>query len=268
MNNVHIFLLILYNFLLNLSISNYIKFKIFIFMCKLTKISQILLQKINYYGILFVRFDMKGKIMTKKNFDMKHPSPPKTKVGLSKMNKLIESAEELFTKNGFYQTSIADICRKAETAVGTFYIYFESKTDIYHYMMKSYEADIKKHLADAIENCTTRYEKEREGIKSFIKYAVNNPNVYNIIWGSLSVDKQLFVSYYESFSKAYAHALTSDKDEMRDIDATAIAYMLMGMSNFLGLRALFENMSEEDIDKMIDESLMPALSDGIFSKTE
>ncbi len=204
--------------------------------------------------------------MNKKNDDTKRISQPKTKAGLSKMNKLMEAAEELFTAKGFYQTSIADICKKAGTAVGTFYIYFDSKTDIYHYMMKSYEADIKNHLADAIKDCATRYEKEREGIKSFIKYAVQNPNVYDIIWGSLSVDRNLFVGYYESFAKSYAHALSADKEEISCIDTTAIAYILMGMSNFLGLRAIFENMSDADIDKLVDESLMPALSNGIFKK--
>ena len=97
------------------------------------------------------------------------------------MNKLITAAEELFTTKGFYQTSIADICKSAGTAVGTFYIYFETKTDIYRYMMDSYSKEIKTRLHDAIKNCKTRYEKEREGIKCFIKYALKNPTIYNII---------------------------------------------------------------------------------------
>ena len=204
--------------------------------------------------------------MTTKTNDIKALTQPKTKLGLSKMTKLLEAAEELFTEKGFYQTSIADIAKKAGTAVGTFYIYFDSKTDIYNYMMKSYEADIKNNLAKAIEGCSTRYEREREGIKSFVKYAVKNPSVYNIVWGSLSVDKQLFTSYYESFAKAYAHALRKDSDELNDIDISAVAYMLMGMSNFLGLKAIFESRSDEDIDRLVDETLMPVLSNGIFKK--
>ncbi len=202
--------------------------------------------------------------MTPKNTEIKRINQPKTKAGLSKMTKLIEAAEALFTEKGFYQTSIADICKKAETAVGTFYIYFDSKTDIYNYMMKSYETDIKKHLAAAINTCSTRYEREREGIKSFVKYAVENPSVYNIVWGSLAVDRELFESYYVSFAKGYAHALAKDEAELANIDVSAMAYMLMGITNFLGLKALFENLSDEEIDKIIDQTLMPALSNGIF----
>lgn len=196
--------------------------------------------------------------------DIKGVNRPKTQLGLNKMMKLIEAAEELFTTKGFYQTSISDICKSAGTAVGTFYIYFQTKTDIYGYMMQEYANEIKTRLSDAIKDCSTRYEKEREGIKCFVKYAVERPNVYNIIWGSLSVDKKMFTDYYESFARSYTYSLTHDKGEINAEDATTIAYMLMGVSNFLGLRAMFENMSDHEIDKLVDETLMPALKSGIF----
>ena len=196
--------------------------------------------------------------------DIKGVNRPKTQLGLNKMMKLIEAAEELFTTKGFYQTSISDICKSAGTAVGTFYIYFQTKTDIYGYMMQEYANEIKNRLSEAIKDCPTRYEKEREGIKCFVKYAVERPNVYNIIWGSLSVDKKMFTDYYESFARSYTYSLTHDKGEINTEDATTIAYMLMGVSNFLGLRAMFENMSDHEIDKLVDETLMPALKSGIF----
>lgn len=189
---------------------------------------------------------------------------PKTKVGLTKMNKLIEAAEELFTTKGFSQTSISDICKSAKTAVGTFYIYFNTKSDIYRYMMTMYEKEIKHRLAEAIKDCKTRAETEREGIRCFLKYAVDNPNMYNIIWGSLSVDRQLFIDYYVSFAEGYTHALINHSNELNAPDPKSVAYMLMGISNFLGLRAIFEGMSDEEIDKMVDDSLLPALHGGIL----
>ena len=60
---------------------------------------------------------------------------PKTKLGLAKMNKIVAAAEELFIEVGFYETSISNICKRAKTAIGTFYIYFETKTDIYRFLM-------------------------------------------------------------------------------------------------------------------------------------
>ena len=202
--------------------------------------------------------------MSSSTLTVKGVNQPKTKLGLEKMHKIIEAAEELFTKVGFYQTSISDICKRANTAVGTFYIYFDTKTDIYRYLMEKYKREIKDYLADAIKDCKNRYEREREGIKGFIKYAVKNPNVYNIIWGSLSIDKSLFVDYYISFAKSYTRGLAKDQDEVNSEDTTTIAYALMGMSNFLGLKAMFENMSDEEIDTMINETIMPTLKLGLL----
>ena len=42
------------------------------------------------------------------------------------------------------------------------------------------------------------------------------------------------------------------------------AYMLMGITNFLGLRAIFENMTDVQIDAAIDETIMPILEKGMF----
>lgn len=202
------------------------------------------------------------------NYNSKGINLPKTKLGLAKMNKLLDAAEELFTKNGFHGTSISDICKKAGTAVGTFYIYFETKTDVYRYLMWKYQRQIKTMLAESIKGCSTRYEMELEGIKCFVKFAMKTPNVYDIIWGSLSIDKKLFVDYYSSFADSYTKALKKSSDEVETPDHTTVAYMLMGISNFVGLRAIFEHMNDDDIDIIIEKTVMPALMGGIFKNCE
>ena len=123
---------------------------------------------------------------------------------------------------------------------------------------------IKQLLGQSIAGCTTRAEMEREGIKCFVKYAVENPNVYNIIWGSLAVEKEMFENYYVSFAESYARALTRAKDELLVEDVTTMAYMLMGITNFLGLRAMFEQMTPQQIDEAVDLAIMPILEKGMF----
>lgn len=203
--------------------------------------------------------------MSDKILEVKGINIPKTELGRTKMEKLLASSEELFASSGFYSTSISDICKHAGTAVGTFYIYFDTKTDVYRYLMETYKKEIKERLAESIKSCESRYDKEREGIKCFIKYAVSAPNVYNIIWGSLSIDRQMFVDYYVSFAKSYSRALNVDGD-VSLADTESIAYMLMGISNFLGLKAMFTGMSDEQVDEMVDNTVMPALTNGILKK--
>ncbi|MBR6349616.1 MAG: TetR/AcrR family transcriptional regulator [Lachnospiraceae bacterium] len=193
-------------------------------------------------------------------------SLPKTRQGWNKFYAFVEAAEKLFAESGFSDVSISDICREAGTAVGTFYIYFETKADIYRYLVESYGNRIRQNLAKDIEGCTTRAERERAGIKSFVKLAVEAPTLYSIIWGSLAVDKQLFENYYVSFAKIYARSLHADQDEVKSTDLTTLSYALMGISSFLGLRAIFEKMSEEEIDQMIDGTFMPMLREGVLKE--
>lgn len=199
-----------------------------------------------------------------KILDVQGVHQPKTRVGATKIQALVEAAETLFTQSGFHEVSVSDICRKAKTAVGTFYIYFDSKADIYRYLVESYKKDIRNNLAQSIASCTSRREMEREGIKCFVRYALENPSVYNIIWGSLSVDKQMFEDYYVSFADSYARALSRSQEELKVADVLSTAYMLMGITNFLGLRAIFEDLTDEQIDEMVDKAVFPILEDGMF----
>lgn len=189
---------------------------------------------------------------------------PKTQQGWDKFNELVESAEKLFAKSGFSGVSISDICHEAKTAVGTFYIYFETKTDVYRYLVESYGKRIKRSIASDISECKTREDRERTGIKTFIRLAVEDPAFYSIIWGSLSVDNQLFKDYYTSFAESYTRALKADQDELKDFDLVTMSYALMGISSFLGLQAIFDEMTETEIDRMIDETFMPMLHNGIL----
>lgn len=196
--------------------------------------------------------------------DIKGIHAPKTKQGMTKIQLLLESAEKLFSHSSFSEISVSDICREAHTAVGTFYIYFDSKTDVYRYLVEHYKQQIKQTLAESIAGCSTRAEMEREGIKCFVRYAVDHPNVYNIIWGSLAVEKKMFEDYYVSFAESYARALLRAQDELKVEDVTTTAYMLMGITNFLGLQAIFSQMTPQQIDAAVDQAIMPILEKGMF----
>ena len=203
------------------------------------------------------------------NSEIKGVTQPKTKLGKSKMDKILKAARKLFSKNGFYQTSITDICRESNTAVGTFYIYFDDKTALYRCLMEDVQREIKDTINEALlkKNCTTRPEKEKEGLRAFVKYGAANHDMFEILWGSLTVDKSLFVDYYRSFGASYIRSLSYDRQELADyVDVDSAAYLFMGINSFLALRTMIKpDLSDEEIDHMIDQHVVPILKKGIFS---
>jgi AcrR family transcriptional regulator len=192
---------------------------------------------------------------------------PKSQVGFEKMSRICDAAETLFDKNGFYDTSITDICRLAKAAVGTFYIYFQDKTSIYNYLVRNYYVVIKKYLREHIKDCKTRYEMEKEGIKAFIRFGNEHPQCYKIIWGSSHINPHLFEDYYSNFAKSYTAALRKFNTELINIDLSTAAWCLMGIANFVCLKTVFthKKTSEKQLEILADE-VMKLLGQGLFQR--
>lgn len=189
---------------------------------------------------------------------------PKTKRGQATLDRLCAAAEQLFFKKGYHGTSINDITYKAKVAPGTFYIYFSDKLSLYKYLLISYSHQIRMNIAKDVKDCKDRKEIERIGLKSFLVFIKENKHVYNIIWESLYIDKKLFIEYYTDFAANYVKHITDAQSngEMKNHDPEVVAYILMGVSNFIGLNwIMFKESSEFDtvVDKVIK-----ALDEGLF----
>lgn len=194
---------------------------------------------------------------------------PKSPAGLKTFNKIVNTGKKLLAKNGFQATSINDIIAKSKIAAGTFYIHFDSKLALYLYILDLYKVSIRKASALATKGLTTRYDIERAGIKAFIMYAKKDSLAYRIIWESMFVDFDIFRHYYESFAEAYIKHLSDyveNKDLRSDINLETLAYVLMGISNFVGLQIIFKSdITDDQIDDIIDQAMM-ILDKGIFNQ--
>jgi len=191
---------------------------------------------------------------------------PTTRNGKATFNLIIDSTINLFYEQGYHATTIANITDSAGIGAGTFYLYFPNKLALYIYILKQLKHDIRKEIAVNVANVEGRFEKEKEGIKTFIKFAIDHPYSYNIIWESLYIDKNLFIDYYDGFAKRYEIALNqSIKDgEMYDVDTELVSYIFMGVSNFIGLKILLNlGKNNDDIDKIVDQ-VMDIIKTGIF----
>jgi AcrR family transcriptional regulator len=195
---------------------------------------------------------------------------PLTKRGQETFLKLYRAAEHLFHEQSYHRTTIADIAKHAGVAVGTFYLYAEDKYALFKLIMNDYSRLIRQTIGEAIKHVVTRKEKERLGIKAFIMYVRDNPHIYTVIWQSLQVDKSLFIAYYRDFARHYQVALQKSLDEhhLKDAPLLTLAYMLMGVANFVGLQVImFEDNLQDDmqISALVD-SVILMLEQGLFTQ--
>jgi len=191
---------------------------------------------------------------------------PRTRNGKATFQLIVDKTIDLFYTKGYFQTTINDITNEAGIAAGTFYLYFPNKLVLYKYILMEFQHDIRRTIAEQVSKVEGRFEKEKVGIRTFIKYAIKNPHAYNVIWESLYIDKKLFIDYYDGFAKRYEKGLKqSIKDgEMHDVDTELVSYILMGVSNFIGLKVLLNlGSNNEDVDRIVD-NVMSIIQSGIF----
>lgn len=187
---------------------------------------------------------------------MGRTATPKTKRGLARREQILRAAEMVIGEQGFSAASIADITRRAETALGTFYIYFSGKEEVFRELVLEMGRLTRAMVAEAVQGATTRLEAERAGLEAFLRFVSARPSLYRIVEEARFVDPEAYKMYFTSFARAYAAQLAEAQaaGELSPGDAEVRAWALMGVAKTLGERfVLWEDAPE--IDRVVDEAV-------------
>ena len=180
---------------------------------------------------------------------------PKTGRGQARRAKILDAAEQVMGEQGFSSASIAEITRVAETALGTFYIYFSSKEEIFHELVLKMGLVTRAMVSEAIAGAPDRLAAERAGLEAFLRFVQSRPSLYRIVEEARFVDPDAYRSYFAEFGEAYAEGLRAaeNKGEISAGDPDVRAWALMGMAKALGDRyVLWEDAP--DIQHVVDEA--------------
>jgi len=163
---------------------------------------------------------------------------PKTKRGQATFDKILKAAEQVISEKGYHEASIYAITERAGVAMGTFYLYFRGKKDIFRELIIFIHHELRKYIQNSVKDLTDRKEIEIEGIKAFYRYCLDKPNLYALIREAEFVDLEIFKWHYINFSRAYIKQLEKamDKGDIKRMDPEALAFCLMGISIFTGMR--------------------------------
>lgn len=174
---------------------------------------------------------------------------PVTVRGEQTYRRLLEAAEEVFGELGFRRASVAEIVRRAGVAQGTFYQYFGSKEEIFRELVRHMGHELRKAIAAAVAGLQDRFEMEREGYRTFFNFVRRHRNLYRIVLESQFVDETVYREYYARLADGYLRGLAraAAAGQVRPLDPETVAYCLMGIAHFLGMRwVLWEGREPPD----------------------
>jgi len=163
---------------------------------------------------------------------------PLTPRGELTRQKLLAAAEQEFGEKGFHTASVSSITRHAGVAQGTFYIYYRSKEEILRELVRYMSRKLRHTLTRATDNLTDRIEIERIGLETFLRFAIDDKNLYRIVLESQFIDESIYREYYERLAEVYTARLeqAQTSGQIRRSSAHGQAWALMGIASFLGLR--------------------------------
>jgi AcrR family transcriptional regulator len=163
---------------------------------------------------------------------------PRTDRGRATRRRLLDAAAKEFGERGFHEASISGITRRAGTALGSFYTYFDSKDAIFSALVKDMSRAVAEAAVAVIEPGTTGTVRERDVLLAFLEFAREHKEIYRIIDEAEFADPASYRAHYENAAMRIAARFDESvaAGTMTPGDNEVRAWAVMGMNVFLGLK--------------------------------
>jgi len=194
--------------------------------------------------------------MTQSSHSAPAASSPATERGRKTRAEILAAANAVFGEKGYERASISEITRRAGVAQGTFYLYFQDKLAVFVELVDDLGAQLRRRIAEAVSGIDHRLEIERVGIRTFFQFAREHRQLYRVVRQAEFVDEAAFRRYYRRIAEGYSRGLARamDRRQIRRGDPEVLAYGLMGLTDFLGMRWVIWEQ-RRDVEALVGEAV-------------
>jgi AcrR family transcriptional regulator len=138
---------------------------------------------------------------------------------------LLQAAERVISRKGYHLTRIADIAAEADVGLGTFYLHFETKNEIFIELIQDGASELLELIRRAKAGVSGPAEKLEITINTVLDAAAENRELFRIVFGHGPAFLDLMVRVHEMFIED----LRSDLAPTVGAKADAIANLTIGM---------------------------------------
>jgi AcrR family transcriptional regulator len=138
---------------------------------------------------------------------------------------LLAAAERVIAAKGYHQTRIADIATEADVGLGTFYLHFKTKNEIFIELIETGAAELRAAVNAAKATVEGVEDKLRVTIDAILDAAAEHPEQFRIVFGHGPAFLDLMVRVHEMFIED----LRRDFEPTLGERANAVANLTIGM---------------------------------------
>ena len=164
---------------------------------------------------------------------------PRTARGNRTRAKILAAAEQVFAEVGYHDASIVKITESAGVGQGTFYLYFESKIDVFDELVDDLNRRVRHAMIEASSQAGTRLAAERAGFEAFFRFTAEHPALYRIVRQAEFVSPGALRRHYARIVEGYMTGLDKARangEVGHDVDPEVAAWALMGIGEIVGMR--------------------------------
>lgn len=196
---------------------------------------------------------------------------PLTKRGEATRMRILEAAEQVFAEHGYYEASIVKVTERAGVALGTFYLYFDSKLSVFEALVIDLNRRVRQSMSESMTLASNRIEAERRGFEGYFRFTAQHPALYRVIREAEFVAPEAMHLHYRRIVEGYRQGLAAAQrsgDIDPRLDPEVAAWALMGLGELIGARYLLwerdsEGRGPAQLDGAVFDAVMRFISNAL-----
>ncbi len=154
---------------------------------------------------------------------------------------ILEAASRVFAREGFHSATMAQVAAEAGVAVGTLYLYFRRKEDLYRSLVDEKVEELLSHLRAESQRAPRALGKLRRIVVAELQFFARNRDFFQIHFftasGLVAGPKEAFGDGVDRQYDAFFDLITGiirqgiDDGDLRDAPPADLACVLIGMVN-------------------------------------
>lgn len=191
-----------------------------------------------------------------------------------KREHILETSTKLFANKGFHATSIQDIVNESGLSVGTIYLYFANKEEIFDGLLDSGIEAFTEELFKGIPENTQMEDIAERFVKTILDAIYNNIKVVTVLTNELSFQKKL-QGFYSRIAEIISDKYMGIGDEeslyallkmSRKEFFSLVTILISGLTNAMRLASSSKGsiIRMEDIKMVMHDIILKSLLERIF----
>ena len=172
----------------------------------------------------------------------------------ARREEILEAAERLFAQNGFHNSTVAEIAKESEFAIGTIYQFFKNKEELYYTMMiEKFDllyTTIQKEVGKK-KNCLEKLSCLVAEVLSFIEQHVDFFKIFtwelNVLKPNMENKlKEQLINKHFTYIKLISDVIKEGIDErkLKGGNADDLSSALVGMMNIFSFNWILNHQKD------------------------